>query len=149
MSTFKQRKTQRALRAGLVGTTGFVAIWAIAGAFGLISGGADLGAEITSRLPLHSPVLAGLLLAAIVGAPMATTAILGLRARPSAALVGVGSGALLLGWVTVQPFVIGQFSWLQPVFGVLGIAVCLLGYRLHRQTASYAPPSIPFGASPA
>ncbi len=56
---------------------------------------------------------------------------------------------LLLGWVTVQPFVIGQFSWLQPVFGVLGIAVCLLGYRLHRLTTSYAPPRIPFGASPA
>lgn len=149
MSTFQQRKTQRALRAALIGTAAFVAFWAFAGAFGLISGGADLGAEITAHLPYRSPVLAGLLLAAIVGVPMAATAVLALRARPAAALVGVCSGALLLGWVAVQPLVIGQFNWLQPVFGLLGSAVCLLGYRLHRPVSGVRTPHFPFGASPA
>ncbi|MGS2811409.1 hypothetical protein [Nocardia sp. MW-W600-9] len=149
MSTFKQRKTQRALRAGLVGSAGFVAFWAFAGAFGLISGGVGLGDEITARLPFSSPVLAGLLLASIVGVPMTATATLALRTRPSAPIAGVASGLLLLGWVTVQPLLIGQFNWLQPVFGLLGGIVSLLGYWLHRPIPGISSPDCPFGASPA
>lgn len=149
MSTFQQRKTRRALRAGLIGTAGFVALWAFLGAAGLVGGGAELGADITARLPFASPVLAGLLLAAIVGVPMATTAVLALRADPVAPIVGLGGGALLIGWVTVQPFVIGRFTWLQPVFGLLGVAVCLLAHRLRRPGTRIGSPSVPFGASPA
>lgn len=149
MSTFQQRRNQRGLRAALVGSAGFVAFWAFAGAIGLIGGGADLGDEITARLPFDSAALAGLLLAAIVGVPMTATAVLALRARPSAAMAGIGSGLLLLGWVVVQPLVIGQFNWLQLVFGSLGVFVLLLGYRLHRPQSSTASPRFPFGASPA
>ncbi|WP_280339442.1 hypothetical protein [Nocardia neocaledoniensis] len=149
MSTFEQRKTRRALRAGLVGSAGFVALWAFVGAVGLVGGGADLGAEITARLPFTSPVLAGLLLATIVGAPMAATAVLTVRADPIAPMVGVGSGVLLVGWVTVQPFVIGRFNWLQPVFGLLGLAVCLLAYRLRRPGLHTGSAAVPFRSSPA
>ncbi|APE34867.1 hypothetical protein BOX37_13935 [Nocardia mangyaensis] len=149
MSTFQQRRVQRARRAGLIGSAGFVAFWAFAGAIGLIGGGIDLGPEITARLPLESQVLAGLLLAAIVGVPMTYTAILALRALPSAAVTGIGSGLLLLGWVAIQPLVIGQFNWLQPVFGVLGGSVCLLGSSLCRSSDGFRSPKFPFRPSPA
>ncbi|MGX1875543.1 hypothetical protein ACWIHP_12925 [Nocardia fluminea] len=149
MSTFQQRRAQRARRAGLIGSAGFIALWAFAGAVGLIGGGADLGPEITARLPLDSQVLAGLILASIVGVPMTCTAILALRARPSAAVAGMGSGLLLLGWVAIQPLVIGQFHWLQPVFGVLGGLVCLLGSSLYRSSDGFRSAGLPFGPSPA
>lgn len=149
MSTFEQRRLQRARRASLVGTAGFIAFWAFAGAVGLIGGGVDLGDEIIARLPLNSPALAGLLLAAIVGMPMTVTAILALRSHPRATLAGIGSGLLLLGWVLVQPLVIGQFNWLQPVFGLLGAIVCLLGWRLARPTSRDGFPRFPFHTSPA
>lgn len=149
MSTFEQRRLQRARRASLTGTAGFVAFWAFAGAVDLIGGGADLSDEIITRLPLSSPALAGLLLATIVGVPMTATAILAVRSHPKAAITGVGSGLLLLGWVLVQPFVIGQFNWLQPVFGLLGAIVCLLGWRLAQPTSRYGFPRFPFHTSPA
>ncbi|MBF6215414.1 hypothetical protein IU469_30270 [Nocardia puris] len=149
MSSFRQRKTRRALRAGLIGSAGFVALWAFVGAVGLVSGGAELGPDITARLPFGSPIPAGVLLAAIVGAPMAATAVLALRADPIAPIVGLVSGALLIGWVTVQPFVIGRFTWLQPVVGLLGVAVCLLAYRLRRPDLRTGTPTVPFGSSPA
>lgn len=149
MSTFEQRRTQRALRASLAGAAGFVAFWAVVGAVGLIGGGAELGDEITNRLPFASSAVAGVLLAAIIGVPMAYTAVLAVRAPSRAALAGIGSGLLLLGWVTVQPFVIGQFNWLQPVFGLFGVAVCVVAYRLHRPTASIGSPRLPFNAFPA
>jgi len=150
MSTFEQRKTRRALRAGLVGTAGFVALWAFVGALGLVGGGVDLGDEIAARLPFSSQILAGLLLATIVGVPMAATAALGVRADPRTAIVGSYSGLLLVGWVTLQPFIIGRFNWLQPVFGLLGVAVCLLAYRLRRPSAraGFSRP-LPYGSSPA
>ncbi|TDP31841.1 hypothetical protein [Nocardia ignorata] len=132
MSTFEQRRTRHALRAGLVGTAGFVALSAFVGAVGLAGGAADLGDEITARLPFNSPVLAGLLLAAIIGAPTAATTVLALRADPIDSMVGVCSGAVLMGWGMVQPFVIGRFCWWQPIFGLLGMTVCLLAYLLRR-----------------
>ncbi|MDO3650587.1 hypothetical protein [Nocardia mangyaensis] len=149
MSTFEQRRTQRALRASLAGTAGFVAFWAVVGAVGLIGGGADLGDEIIHRLPFASSALAGVLLATIIGVPMAVTAVLAVRAPARGALAGMGGGLLLLGWVAVQPFVIGQLNWLQPVCGLLGAAVCAVGYRLHRPTAGIGSPKLPFHAFPA
>ncbi|MGW5452821.1 hypothetical protein [Nocardia sp. NPDC003979] len=149
MSTFEQRRTRRAPRASLAGVAGFVAFWAFIGAVGLIGGGADLGAEITHRLPSASPALAGVLLAVIVGLPMAFTAALAVRDLAHTALAGIGAGLLLLGWVTVQPFVIGQFNWLQPVFGLLGAAVCALSYRLRRPVTGIGSAKFPTTASPA
>lgn len=149
MSTFQQRRTLRALRASLAGTAGFVAFWAFIGATGLIGGGADLGEEITYRLPFGSPALAGLLLAALVGVPMTLTAVLAVRAHPSAGPAGIGSGLLLLGWVTIQPLVIGQFNWLQLLFGAIGAAVILLGHRLHLPPSEVDRPRLPHGASSA
>ncbi|MBA4857655.1 hypothetical protein [Nocardia farcinica] len=132
MSSFSQRKKNRAVRAALVGTAGFVAFWAGAGAIGLIGGGVDLGAEITARLPFQSPIFAGTALALLVGAPMTATAVLALRSHPAAAPTAMAGGTILLGWVVMQPFIIGQVSWMQAVFGVLGTAVGALGFRLAR-----------------
>lgn len=125
-----QRGQTRRLRAALTGMSSFVAFWAYAGAVGLAGGGADLGSEVEARLPFHSKIFAGTALAAIVGVPMTATAVLAGRSRSPAGPVGVGSGLLLTGWVTVQPFIIRRFSWMQPAFGALGLGTAALAWRL-------------------
>ncbi|MGW5574647.1 hypothetical protein ACWEVD_25890 [Nocardia thailandica] len=129
MSTLDQRRIDRAARASLAGTAGFIAFWAYAGAIGLIGGGADLGPDITGRLPLHSQTVAGLLLMLVVAAPMTVTTVTAMRGDHACVRAGWVSGILLIGWVAVQPLIIGAFHWLQPIFGVLGLAVCLLAGR--------------------
>ncbi|MFD8104443.1 hypothetical protein ACFV24_33405 [Nocardia fluminea] len=128
-----ERKSDRAVRTSLIGTSGFVALWAFAGAAGLAGGGVDPGAEVTAQLPVDSPFFAGCLLALIVGLPMATTATATLRADLQMVPIAFTSGLLLIGWVAVQPLIIGRFHWLQPIFGVLGLAVCALAYRLRHR----------------
>ncbi|MFI6571184.1 hypothetical protein [Nocardia fluminea] len=136
MSTLSERKSDRAVRASLIGTSGFVALWAFAGAVGLAGGGAELGAQVTAHLPFDSPVFAGCMLALIVGLPMSATATATLRADLHMVPIAFISGLLLIGWVAVQPLVIGRFHWLQPIFGVLGLAVCALAYRLRHRPIS-------------
>ncbi|MFJ2666371.1 hypothetical protein ACIO14_18670 [Nocardia fluminea] len=133
MSTLSERQSDRAVRAALIGTSGFVALWAFAGAVGLAGGGIDLGTEVTDQLPFDSLFFAGSMLALIVGFPMATTAVATLRTDLHMVPIAFTSGLLLLGWVAVQPFVIGRFHWLQPLFGLLGLAVCVLAYRLRHR----------------
>ncbi|BCK56035.1 hypothetical protein [Nocardia wallacei] len=130
MTTFADARRARAARAALAGVAGFTAFWAAAGAVGLIGGGADPGATVTARLPWHSTAVAGVLLALVIGAPMALTAAAVVRRDHRSDTVAMLSGAVLVGWVTVQPAIIGQFHWLQPVFGLLGLTVAALGLYL-------------------
>ncbi|MBW0273862.1 hypothetical protein ATM97_31610 [Nocardia sp. MH4] len=88
---------------------------------------------MTSRLPFDSPLLAGCLLALVVGLPMAATAAATLRTDRYAADLAFAAGVLLVGWVTIQPLIIGRFHWLQPIFGVLGISVCVLALRFRHR----------------
>ncbi|MGV9610963.1 hypothetical protein [Nocardia xishanensis] len=140
MSSLSERQTDRALRASLVGATAYAAFCAFAGAIGLVGGGAGLGNEAGVRLLFASPAFAAAMLTLLVGVPMSTTAALTLRCDSRATPVGIGGGLLLVSWIVVQPFVIGQFHWLQPVFGALGVAVCVLAYRLHRHRARHSAP---------
>ncbi len=119
----------------MAGVAGVVACWAVAGAIGLITGGIDMGAGIDRRLPLHSPVLAGALLTVFVAVPMGVTTVAAVRDGRWSGAAALVSGAVLVGWIAVQPVIIGQFSWLQPVFGVCGVIVASLGLYLRSQRA--------------
>ncbi|WP_405182807.1 hypothetical protein OG225_18265 [Nocardia sp. NBC_01377] len=133
MSTLAQRRTDRGFRTALASVAAFVAIWAYAGAVGLASGaGADLGSETTARLPFHSPGIAAMLLALVVGIPMTVSAVAALRSWKGVVTLCGGSGLLLFAWVTIQPIVIGRSLWQQPVLGLLGSAMCVLAYGLWR-----------------
>ncbi|MGW6034921.1 hypothetical protein ACWFOS_14780 [Gordonia terrae] len=58
------------LRAIAALLSSLTALLAFAGAIGLLSGGTDFGPIINERLPLRSPVMAGVVLAVVVGVPM-------------------------------------------------------------------------------
>ncbi|NUS42707.1 MAG: hypothetical protein HOQ24_03285 [Mycobacteriaceae bacterium] len=112
------------------------AIWAGAGALGLIAGLIDLGETVNSRLPWRSPVLSGVALAVVVAAPMSAAALLSDRRDARAAKAAVSAGALLVGWIIGQLCVIRTFSWLQPVCLALGVAVLVLGSRMRRTSGA-------------
>jgi hypothetical protein len=111
---------------------GLMALAAGAGAVGLIGGGLDLGAAVTTRLPADSPQLAGTALALVVALPMTAAAVAGARRSPRAGALIVLAGAALIGWIVVEVAVIRAFSWLQPACVLYGSVVVLLGVLARR-----------------
>ncbi|GAB4585640.1 hypothetical protein [Nocardia sp. IFM 10818] len=111
----------------LVLLSGFVAIWALAGALGLVTGVIDLGPTISDRLPFDSPVFGGIALAVVVGLPMTLTAVFAARADARTPELAMLSGGMLICWIIVQVYTIRVFVWLQPVCVALGLAVLALG----------------------
>ncbi|MGN2637951.1 hypothetical protein ACTD5D_17485 [Nocardia takedensis] len=141
MSTLSERRVERGLLAVLACVAAFTAFWAFAGALGLASGAADLGAEVTARLPMRSPGFAAAMLVIVVALPMTVAAVSAVRADRRAPLVCGGSGAALMAWVAIQPAVIGTVYWLQPVVGLLGAVLCVTAFALwrHRHRSADRP----------
>ncbi len=95
-----------------------MAAWA--GALALLTGAADLGDTVDERLPVDSPVLAGLSLAVIVAVPLTLLAWSAWVGGPRTADLALAAGMLLMGWIVVQIVVIRQFSLFQPLYLAVG-----------------------------
>lgn len=112
----------------LVGAEVFLAMGAIGGAIGLMTGGIDLGTA-ADDLPWQSPVLGGIALLVLNGAlPLAAAGGSWRHARwapPAHVLVG----AVLAGWIVVQVALIGLGSWLQVGYFAFGVALAALAVR--------------------
>lgn len=106
---------------------GVVAVNAFGGSTLIVAGVLDFGDTVTARLPLHSPAVAAIALAVVVGLPMAFAAALAARGHPRATEAAMLAGALLVGWIGAQLAVIRTFSPLQPIMVAAGIAVFLAG----------------------
>ena len=107
--------------------TGLLALSAVVGAVGMVTGTLDLGAEVTARLPLDSTALGGTALLLVVAAPMASVSVLATRRAPATDLAALVAGLLLIGWIFLEVAVIRTFSWLQPTLLAAGVAVALAG----------------------
>ncbi|MFC4128438.1 hypothetical protein [Nocardia rhizosphaerae] len=114
-------------RAALCLLSGMLATWAFAGALGLIAGVVTLGPAAESRLPWQSPILAGFLLAVVVGLPMTVVALTAADDDPATARTTLTAAVALIGWILVQLVVLREFSWLQPVCVILAVIVAALG----------------------
>ena len=97
------------------------------GAIGLVTGWLSLGPRIEARLPLASPVLAGLALAAIVAAPCSVLAVLAWRGDARTARATIAVGVATIAWIVVQILVIRAFSVFQPLYGVVGVGLVASG----------------------
>jgi hypothetical protein len=114
----------------LAGFAAFVAISAIGPAIGLIAGAFDFGETVNHRLPLHSPVLAGIALAIVVGVPSTVVALFAWRGSAGTRSVTLVAGWLLIGWIAVEIAFIREFSFLQVVYGAVGILYVVVAGRL-------------------
>jgi hypothetical protein len=109
---------------------GLVSLSAYGGVLGFLSGAIDMGPEITSRFPFASPVLAGTALLVVVAVPTTVAAVAAWWGSPRAGDLTAAAGLLLVGWIVVQVLVIREFSWFQPVYGLVGLVLLVLGLRL-------------------
>ncbi|MDS1115682.1 hypothetical protein RD149_18180 [Gordonia westfalica] len=122
------RQRSGLLRGSALLLTALTALLAFAGAIGLVGGGTDFGETVNSRLPLDSPVLAGVALAVFVGVPMAVAAwLVYRRSDDDAVWVSVVAGGWLIGWIVVQLLVLRTFSFMQAVCVGVGIVLIALG----------------------
>jgi hypothetical protein len=121
----------------LAALTGILAINAFGGAVGLMTGVIDFGIVLSSRFPFHSPVLAGLALVLVVGAPMSWVTHLAVRRDSKTGAAAVVAGSWLIGWVVIEFGVLRATSWLQPVLAFAGLLVLLVG--LHEPDRQRSP----------
>ncbi len=109
----------------LVGLEALLAVGALGGALGLLTGWTDLGPS-TAELPLASPVLAGTALGVLIGVLPVAVALGAAARRPWADGGHLVVGVVLVGWIVVQVGFIGLVSWLQPLFAAYGLAIVAL-----------------------
>lgn len=80
------------------------------------------------------PPLKSALRSGPTGAMLTAALLVALRPRPGA-LVSVGAGVLLAGWIGVQVAVIGFVSWLQPTLVAAALVMMVLSVMsLHRRS---------------
>jgi hypothetical protein len=84
---------------------------------------------MTARLPLHSPVFAGIALACVVAVPATVVAVLAWRRHPRDRDAAAVAGVLLVGWIVVELAVVRQFGALQVVYGLAGLGLVVSGSR--------------------
>jgi hypothetical protein len=113
----------------LAAYAGFIALSAYFGAAGMIGGFLPVKASLASRLPLHSPVFAGVALACVVGVPVTAAAALALRRHLRSRDAATIAGILLVGWIIVEMAIVREISFLQVVYGGAGLGLILLGSR--------------------
>ena len=118
-----------ARRTGLAVFAGLIAISAYFGALGLILGFLDLGATVTARLPVGSPVLGGVALTVVVALPSSALAWLAWRGDRRTSVGAVVTGALILGWIAVELAFIRELSFFHPTFVVIGLVLIWIGIR--------------------
>jgi hypothetical protein len=126
----------------VAGYAGLIAASALGGAVGMVTGLMPLG-PLHDRLPWHSPTLAGLALAVVVGVPTTAAAVLSWRGDPHRQVVTTLAGVALVGWIAVEVPVVRMFSPLQPICAAAGVGLALLGdrsvLRRHPTAAEAAP----------
>ncbi|MFD6397439.1 hypothetical protein [Nocardia sp. NPDC060249] len=125
VSTYLRRLDPR--RSALCLVSGILAIWAFAGSLALITGILSPGPAAESRLPWQSPLLAGVVLAVVVGLPMAVVALTAGRDDTRTSQTSMVAACALIGWILLQLLIVREFSWLQPVCVVAAVAVAALG----------------------
>jgi ABC-type antimicrobial peptide transport system permease subunit len=110
-----------------------MALGAVAGSIGLVSGTLDMGDAVTSRLPFGSAVAGGAALCVVVALPLSVAAADAWRGADRADATAVAAGALLMGWIVVEVAVIRSFSWLQPACFAAGAAIAAAGWKGRRK----------------
>jgi len=125
------RRGETAIRYSLIWLELLIGIGATYGAVMLVTDAWHLPVRDLEPLPLHSWVVPGLALFAVVTVPMIAAAIEVYWGLRRAAVLSLAAGLLLVGWIAVQLLVIGPQMWLQPAMAIGGLAIITLAWLWH------------------
>lgn len=125
MTTTTPRATTRRTGTSLLAAA--IAVSAYGGALGLALGFLALPEALEARLPLGSPVLGGLALAAVVGAPSTILARFAWRGDARTDAMALVAGLLLIGWIVVELAFIRELSFFHPAYVLVGVVLVWLG----------------------
>jgi hypothetical protein len=93
----------------------------------------DLPRELLQRTPFHTFLIPGLLLATVIGGSSLACAFLAWRRSDRAIDATLVAGGALTVWIAVESMLLPA-SWLQAVFGTLGVMLLCLGLRMARRS---------------
>jgi hypothetical protein len=137
-------QVKRVLRILLIILTAFLALTAIAGGIGLLTGMNAPSIELLKGSPFKDYTIPGLALLVIVGGGALVATILLLRRHPSGVLASGAAWAVIIGFEIVEVLVIGSQPGiarnLQVFYFTLGLLILLLAAALwateHRAAVS-------------
>ena len=118
-------------------TAAAVAASAYTGAVGLATGTDPYLRHLTGRLPFHSPLAGGLALSVVVGLPHTVAARAAWNGDACSDQSAVVAGSLLLAWLTTEYAVLREHSFLDPLYGAIGIGLVLAGRHGQKEASSW------------
>ena len=111
---------------------GLTAVNALGGAVYGLGGAPNVPAGWLEGSPFRDYRIPSMILGVGVGGTSIVAAVTAWRSSDRAGPATVSAGAVLVGWVGAQVAIIGRRSFLQPLFGGVGIAMVGLGAQLVR-----------------
>ncbi len=125
----------RIIRIVLLALEGFVSLTAIAGGIALIvTNGMGMPTTWLRGSPFSSYLIPGLVLAMVVGGANTLAAGMIFAKHQTGLLASLAAGIFIISFEMVEMAVIQQFSWLQALYLVLGLAILLLAIWLWQAT---------------
>ncbi len=88
--------------------------------------------HLTLRLPFHSPIFGAAALAAVVGVPHTVAARDAWSGDPRSDMSTAIAGGVLCGWLVVETAVLREWSFLDPIYGAVGVGEVITGRRRPR-----------------
>lgn len=115
-------------RRCLIALAAVSAVTGYLGAVGLALMFIQLGDEVTGSLPWENTMVAGISLAVMVAIPMTVLTVMAARGDDRTDLAAVVAGWLLVLFIVGQVLIIETFTWFQPVYLLIGLAVLYTGH---------------------
>lgn len=126
------------LRVSLLVANAVAAVSALAGGVAIVAGWIQFPAEWLSSSWLSWMVsdyfVAGAILFLVVGGS-AVAALVGVLVNREAAVgLSFAAGLLMMGWIVGEVVILGQFTWLQPAYFLVGAAMAVLSIAFERSS---------------
>ena len=125
-----QRLTRRRTERTIAVLSALTAVNAVGGSLYGLRGAPRIPREWLEGSPFNDYKIPSVFLGIAVGGSSAMSGATAWRGNDHAALATVAAGGILTAWVVAQVAIIGLRSFLQPLFGGVGITMIALGSML-------------------